>query len=850
MKKVLYFFKHEYLRLFAIVLIFVFAFLPFLSILFNIKANDLSYVFSDDLFWESLKNSLCYTLFSSLITLVVATISAYFLRESSIKHKNIFVTILTLGLLVPTISIGLGVRTLFGTNGFLDNIFHIEIDGTGYLGLIVASVISSFPITFVIIYDALKYEDKAPYDAANIMGIGRLSTFFRVTLPYLKVALFSSFFASFAWIFSDYGIPMEVAGKTLTLPIYLYTQVLTKFEYGRGSIAGLFLLIPAVLSFIFDLVFKDNSSKEQSKKLIKSSKRFNVITSILITIIALILFIPQTSFIVLAFVKSYPNDLTFTFDNFKNLFTSSYGLSVSKYLSNSLVIALLTAIFGSIVAYVCGYLSTRIEGKMGKLVNLFSISTIALPGIVLGLGYMILFKSTKGFFYGTIAILVIVNIFHFFGSPYILAKNSLSKINKDFETIGETLGINRLQIFFHVLIPNSITTLIEMFSYFFLNSMITISAVTFLCTYKNMPLAVLIKVYEKSSNYELEAAISCLIFIINIIARILLNTINSIIRKKSKAKENTQMELTNYQFELLTFLEQNGKGRYSQRFLSDTLTLSLGTINKLLQSVYEANLAQVDSDNNLYITDNGLKALEPYRVRKAIILAAGFGSRLAPVTLNTPKPLVKVNGVRIIDTLLDALIEKGITSIYIVRGYMKDEFNQLLLKYPTIKFIDNLEFNTANNITSLYQALDVLDNCYICEADLMIKNKNIIRKYEYKTNYLGAKVKETDDWCFKKTNGYISSYSRGGEFCYQAYGISYWSSDDCTKLKHDITKVYNSRGGKENFWENVPLKLCKKNYKVEIRACLKSDITEIDNFDELLLLDDSYNNYPGSENFR
>lgn len=850
MNKVIKIFKHEYLRVFSLVLIFIFAFLPLISLIVNIKGSDFSFVFNDNNFYLALKNSLIYSSVSSLITLILSLICAYLLNESSIKHKNIFSSLITLGMLVPTISIGLGIRVLMGKNGFIDKVFHIETSSTGLASLILGSVISSFPVTFIIIYDALNYEDKAPYDSANVMGISRLSTFFKVKLPYLKITLIGAFFASFTQILSDYGIPMEVAGKTQTLPMYLYNQVLTNFEYGRGSIVSMFLLVPAIISFIFDLIFNESSSKESSKGLIKASKTFNIISGIILTLVGIILFIPQLSFIVLSFMKSYPNDMSLSFANFTKTFTASYGLSISKYIKNSLIMALLTAFFGTLVCYIVAYMSSRIQGKMSKVLNLFAVSTIAIPGLVLGLGYMVLFKNTKGFFYGTLAILVVVNIFHFFGSPYLLAKNCLSKINKDYEIVGETLGIKKIGIFFKVLIPNSVSSLIEMFSYYFLNSMITISAVAFLCTYKNQSLAILINTYEKSSNYEVEAAISVIILFINIIAKALFNIINSLIKKHNTLKEDYQMELSLYQFELLTFLERSGKGRYSQRLLSDTLTLSLGTVNKLLQSCLDDNLVEMDKDNNLSITDKGLKALEPYRVRKAIILAAGFGSRLAPVTLDTPKPLVKVNGKRIIDTLIDSLTSKGITNIYIVRGYMKDKFDELLEKYPTIKFIDNLEFNTANNIASLYRCADLLDQCYICEADLLINNPDIIRKYEYKTNYLGAKVKETDDWCFKKTNGYISSYSRGGENCYQAYGISYWNREDSEKLKADIIKVYNSRGGKENLWEMVPLKIYKKNYKVEIRPCLKQDITEIDNFDELLILDSSYENYPGLEKFR
>ena len=256
------------------------------------------------------------------------------------------------------------------------------------------------------------------------------------------------------------------------------------------------------------------------------------------------------------------------------------------------------------------------------------------------------------------------------------------------------------------------------------------------------------------------------------------------------------------------------------------------------------------ADGSIEISEKGLKALEPYRVRKAIILAAGFGQRLAPVTLDTPKPLVKVNGIRILDTLLDALYAKDIKNITIVRGYKKEQFDQLLEKYPTIRFIDNPEFNLANNISSLIHAIDLIDRCYICEADLYITNPEIINKYEYRTNYLGAKVTETDDWCFKKKNGYAADYQMGGSDCYQAFGISYWNGEDSEKLKADLRKVYAMRGGKENLWEQVPLRIMKKNYKLEIRKCHKSDIIEIDNFIELIAVDPSYAKYPGYEAFK
>ena len=114
-------------------------------------------------------------------------------------------------------------------------------------------------------------------------------------------------------------------------------------------------------------------------------------------------------------------------------------------------------------------------------------------------------------------------------------------------------------------------------------------------------------------------------------------------------------------------------------------------------------------------------------------------------------------------------------------------------------------------------AIDRIDRCYICEADLIINNPDVIRKYEYRTTYFGAKVRETDDWCFRQKNGVLDDYRRGGTDCWQGFGISYWDGADSEKLKADLRKVWNSRGGKENLWEMVPLKIMRKNYKPEIR---------------------------------
>ena len=305
--------------------------------------------------------------------------------------------------------------------------------------------------------------------------------------------------------------------------------------------------------------------------------------------------------------------------------------------------------------------------------------------------------------------------------------------------------------------------------------------------------------------------------------------------------------MTRYEFEVLSHLERNGAGQYSLRALSDALTISGREISRCLEQLASENRIARDGDT-LAVTEAGLAALERYRVKSAIILAAGFGSRMMPATADRPKPLVTVNGVRILETLLDALTAVGIRDITVVRGYRKECFDALLEKYPFLTLVDNDIYDQTNNISSVMAVLDKLDGCYLCEADLYITNPQIITKYQYASNILGAYSLETDDWSFQMDeNGHIINYQKGNIFCYNYYGISYWTKEDSARLREDFRQVYEEDGGKDYFWEFIPLVLRKERYAVEIRRCRKSDIMEIDNYYELAQLDPTYRAAPDRE---
>lgn len=293
--------------------------------------------------------------------------------------------------------------------------------------------------------------------------------------------------------------------------------------------------------------------------------------------------------------------------------------------------------------------------------------------------------------------------------------------------------------------------------------------------------------------------------------------------------------LTKRQFDILAMIESE-KEAISQREIAKRVQVSLGTVNKIL-----GELIQNEYIISNVITDKGRAALEPYRVKRAVFIAAGFGSRLVPITLNTPKPLVRVKGKRIIDSLIDAVIAAGIEEIYIVRGYLAEQFDQLLYKYPLIKFVENPEYNESNNISSALHAKDFLENAYVFEADLILFNQSLISKYQYSTNYIGVKVELTDDWCLKTSNGRIVKMVLGGRNCYHMFGISYWNEQDGIRLAEHIQQVYHSPGGKERYWDQVALDYYVNEYNIYIRECSFEDIVEIDTFRELKKLDSTYN---------
>lgn len=482
-------------------------------------------VFQQKKFGQALGNSFLIAALAAGLATIVAFILAYTCYYTNLpkRFKNIIRLAAMLPMFLPTITYGFAIIYSFGHQGLItETLGHtLPFELYGIFGLLVGYSVYTIPVAFLLVSNTMQYIDKKVMIVSKVMGDKAHATFWIAIVRPLLGTLCGAFIQAFFLSFTDFGIPASVGGRFEVVASVLYDQMLGGIpNFGKGAAVAMIMLLPSIVSICllqylerFNIRYKKISDAELSQNVVR-----DVVWSIL-SVIALVLMLCIFVVIFVApFVTDWPNKISFSMEHFVSVFTDSDLLSIY---GNTLAMAVLSAAAGTLAAYGAALVTAR--SRMPKwckgVVEGIAMVTNTIPGMVLGVAYMFVFSGTS--LQNTMGLLIICNVIHYFSSPYLMMKNSLSKLNESWETTAGLMGDSWIKTIIRIVTPNVKESLWSVFGYYFTNSCVTVSAIIFLVGSRTMVLTTKIKQLQYLNKFNEVFVLSLLIFFTNLIAKAL-----------------------------------------------------------------------------------------------------------------------------------------------------------------------------------------------------------------------------------------------------------------------------------------------------------------------------------------
>ena len=475
------------------------------------------------------QNSFAVTIVSTVLAVGLAYVFAYAIQRTTMPMRNLFRLIAVLPLFAPSLVQAQGLVLLFGRNGLINRTFDLGIDLYGYWGIVIASVLYVFPYAFLILSAALAVADSRVYESAEMLGASKWRAFRTVTLPATRYGLAAAIFVCFTLVITDFGNPMVIGGDYTVLASEVYNQVIGQANFEMGTVIGMVLLVPAAIAA---LVEKRVSAKqhalisEQSKPLVPQK---DTLRDTLLTIAAVLISIAILSIILVvvfaSFVHLWPYRMNFSLRHYA--FDVQNGI---QPLWNSIYVSLMAAGIGVVVVTAAAYVIEKFPSPATRALYFLSILPAAVPGMVLGLGYILAFNNPMNpvyAIYGSLFIIAIINVYYYHAHGFLISGTSMKQISGRFDEASATLGGSRIQTFTKVTLPLLFPTLVGIAVFFFMRSMVTLSAVIFLITPNTQMAAVSVLYLQDRGATNQAAAFSvCIIATIMVVlfaVRLLLN---------------------------------------------------------------------------------------------------------------------------------------------------------------------------------------------------------------------------------------------------------------------------------------------------------------------------------------
>ncbi len=492
--------------------------------------SNYSSLLSQQSFWTALGNSFTVSGISAAIATIMAFFCAYGLHFSRIRPgvKKVIQIIVLLPLFLPSITYGFAVIYSFGRLGLVSQLiapppFSIY----GFWGLLIADVIYTLPPAFLILYNAFFYVDRNFITVSKLMGDSPTQTFYMTAVRPVVGSLLSAFILSFFLSFTDFGIPVSIAGEYEVIATQLYTTMMGAIpNFGEGAVIAMAMLVPSVASVVmlrwvdrFNFRYNKISKAEVSVNPLRDALYlvyYGLISLALLSVFVVMFVVP--------FVKQWPYQPYFTLDVITRIVSDS---SIWQVYEHSIGVALVSAAVGTIFCYAAALVKARsqLPAWCQTTMDSFAMITNTVPGMVLGIGFLFAMSGTP--LANTFTILVLANLVHFFTTPYMMATSALSKMNAGWETTGALMGDTWIKTVSRVIVPNSLPTLLQMFQYFFVSAMVTISAVVFLTGARTMLLTTKIKELQYFEKFEEIFVLSLLVFLTNVAAKLIFDGLSN-----------------------------------------------------------------------------------------------------------------------------------------------------------------------------------------------------------------------------------------------------------------------------------------------------------------------------------
>ena len=496
-------------------------------------------------FLKALGNSFRIAGASALVTTAISFFLAYTIHYSEAPEtiKKLIKIASSLPMLLPTLTYGFAIIYSFGKQGFLTKLFGGQLfEIYGFKGLLIGYVIYTLPVSFMLINNTMGYVDKKFMIVSRLMGDHTLQTFMITILRPLMGTLAASFIQAFFLCFTDFGIPASVGGKYNVIASVLYTQMLGSVpDFNKGSVVAMMMLLPSVFSIML-LRYLEKYNIRYNKISVMEPRK-NRVRDVVCSAVGLLICISVLSvfavIFIIPFVQDWPYNIGFSLDHIRAVFQDS-GLS-SVY-ENSILVAALTALIGTVVAYGAAIVTARskVSEKFKQTIEGIALVTNTIPGMVLGLAFLFCFSGTG--LQSTFLILVICNVIHFFSTPYLMMKSSLEKMNASWETTAMLMGDSWIKTILRIVTPNAFSTIMEVFSYYFINSMVTVSAVIFIAGARTMVITTKIKELQYYNKFNEVFVLSLLMLATNLVVKavfqLLANKKKTTQREKKMRKSN------------------------------------------------------------------------------------------------------------------------------------------------------------------------------------------------------------------------------------------------------------------------------------------------------------------------